>query len=306
MLPTHRRYDYSIIGERADYSWPAGKRLAFCVVTNIEHYAFLRGIGWDPAKLNSPQTQRNFAWRDYGNRVGVWRLFDLFDALNLPAAHNMNSMVYDHYPQIPARIRARGDEVVGHGRTNSERQNELWEEDEKRIIDEVTATIRKHEGKPPLGWMGPSAAESTVTPDLLKGAGYLYLMDWPCDDQPIWMRTRAGPILCVPYPAEVNDSAALIHRQHTMEEFAAMIVNHFDEMVEQCVERPLVCTISLHPFVVGQPFRLRLLREALRHCVEHKHRDRVWFTRPGEVAQYCAGLPPGVVPGNEGETSRLS
>jgi hypothetical protein len=298
MLPTQNRYDYSVIDERPDYSWPGGKRLAFCLVTNIEYYAFGKGWGWDPAKPNEPQTQRNYAWRDYGNRVGVWRLFDLFDALRLPAAHNMNSLVYDHHPQIPARIRARGDEVVGHGRTNSERQRDLWEEDERRLIAGVTDAIRRREGKPPLGWMGPSAAESAVTPDLLKEAGYLYVMDWPLDDQPVWLRTRSGPILSVPYPAEINDSAALIHRQHTMEQFADMVVSHFEEMAEQSADRPLVCTVSLHPFVVGQPFRLRVLRKALQHITGHHLRDRVWFTRPGEVAQYCAGLDKGIVPGS--------
>jgi allantoinase len=298
MLPSQNRYDYSVLHERPDYSWPGGKRLAFCVVLNVEHYAFLKGWGWDPAKLGEPQTHRNYAWRDYGNRIGIWRLFDLLDALKLPAAHNLNSLVCDHYPQILARIRQRGDEIVAHGRTNSERQRELWEIDEQRLIGDVTETIRKHQGQAPLGWMGPAASESSVTPDLIKEAGYLYLMDWPCDDQPIWLRTRSGPILSVPYPAEVNDSAALIHRQHTMEEFAAVIVNHFDEMLEQSAERPLVCTISLHPFVVGQPFRLRVLRKALQHCVEHPRRDQVWWTRPGDIAKYCQGLPAGIMPGS--------
>jgi hypothetical protein len=297
-LPAQNRYDYSVIHERPDYSWPDGKRLAFCVVLNVEHYAFLKGWGWDPAKIGEPQTQRNYAWRDYGNRVGIWRIFDLLDALKLPAAHNLNALVCENYPQVIARMKERGDEIVAHGRTNSERQRELWEEDERRLIDDVTDIIRKHMGKAPTGWMGPAASESATTPDMLKEAGYDYVMDWPCDDQPIWLRTRSGPILSVPYPAEVNDSAALIHRQQSMEEFAAVIVNHFDEMVEQSAKQPLVCTISLHPFVVGQPFRLRLLRQALQHCAEHPLRDRVWFTTPGQIAAYCKALEPGVIPGS--------
>jgi allantoinase len=114
-LPKHNRYEYSIIGERNDYSWPGGKRLAFCLTTNIEVYAYRRGTGWDPAKKGEPQQQRNYSWRDYGNRVGIWRLFDLFEQLNLPAAHNINSLLYEYHPQICERIRTRGDEVVGHG-----------------------------------------------------------------------------------------------------------------------------------------------------------------------------------------------
>jgi hypothetical protein len=92
-LPKHNRYDYSVINERKDYSWPDGKRLAFCVTTNIEVYAYRKGTGWDPAKKGEPQQQRNYSWRDYGNRVGIWRMFDLFEQLNLPAAHNINSLL---------------------------------------------------------------------------------------------------------------------------------------------------------------------------------------------------------------------
>jgi hypothetical protein len=144
--------------------------------------------------------------------------------------------------------------------------------------------------------MGPAAAESNITPDLLKEAGYTYVMDWPADDQPFWLNTRSGPILSVPYPAELNDSAAIIHREGTAEDFAGMIVAGFDEMVEQCRAQPLVMTISLHPFVMGQPFRLPALRKALTYCVEHRQRDRVWWTTPGAVADFCYALPPGTIP----------
>ncbi len=297
MLPKHGRYEFSPIHARKDYSWPGGKRLAFCVVTNLEVYAYRKGWGWDPAKLGEPQNQRNFAWRDYGNRVGIWRMFDMFDQLGIPAAHNVNSLLYADHPQIFERIRQRRDEIVAHGRTNAERQSDLWELDERRLIDDVTAQITEKEGKPPKGWMGPAASESNVTPDLLKEAGYTYVMDWPADDQPFWLRTRAGPLLSVPYPAELNDSAAIIHRRDTMQQFADMIVAGFDEMVEQCTAQPLVMTISLHPFVVGQPFRLGALRQALTHCVQHSQRDRVWWTTPGAVADFCYALPAGVIPG---------
>ena len=117
-LPHHGRYDYSPITERKDYSWPGGKRLAFCITTNIECFAFNKGRGHDNAKHGEPQTQRNYSWRDYGNRMGVWRLFDFADELDIPLAHNMNSMLYDFAPQIFERIRRRGDEIIAHGRVN--------------------------------------------------------------------------------------------------------------------------------------------------------------------------------------------
>jgi allantoinase len=296
-LPSHSRYDYSAIEGRRPYDWPGGKRLAFYVAINIEHFAFRAGRGADPTNRGGPQTTRNYAWRDYGVRVGVFRIFRLLDQLKLPATILLNSLVCLHYPEIIARIKARGDDVVGHGRTNAEELVGLWEADEARLIAETTETIAQHLGVRPLGWMGPGAAETGATPDLLKEAGYTHNLDWPVDDQPIWMRTRAGPLLSVPYPFELNDMGATINRDHTGREFADMIVDQFEEMLEQSDEQPLVMAVSLHGFIVGQPFRLRPLRLALKHCVEHKRKERVWFTRALDIANYCMTLPPGTIPG---------
>ena len=297
-IPGHGRYDYSPIVKRADYSWPEGKRLAFYVALNIEHFAFNTGIGMDPHHRGGPQNTRNFAWRDYGNRIGNWRLFEMVDALRLPATVLLNSTVCHHYPEIVEKIKERGDDVIGHGRSNAELHKPMWEEDEARAIAEVTEVIEKHVGTRPTGWMGPGALESNVTPDLLKEAGYTHLLDWPFDDQPIWMRTRSGPLLSVPYPMELNDAGTLVWRDHTGREFADMIVDQFEEMLETCERQPLVFALSLHGFIVGQPFRLRPLRQAIKHCVEHKLKDRVWFTRAGDIAKYCFSLRKGLVPGN--------
>lgn len=298
-LARHSRYDYSPITERKDYSWPGGKRLAFCLTTNIECFAFGKGRGMDPAKHGEPQNHRNYAWRDYGNRVGIWRLFDIFDELKLPVAHNTNSLLYDYAPQIFDAIRRRGDEIIAHGRTNAENLKDyLWEADEARVIAEVTETFRKNEGKPPKGWMGPGAAENATTPDLLKEAGYKYTMDWPTDDQPFWMNTRSGKLLSIPYPVELNDAQQAIHRAHTPREFCEMMLDQFEEMLQQSVHHPLVYNISIHPFIFGQPYRLRPFREALEHMVKHKLRDRVWFCKPEDVAEHCFTLPAGTIPGD--------
>jgi hypothetical protein len=105
------------------------------------------------------------------------------------------------------------------------------------------------------------------------------------------MQTRTGPLLIVPYPMELNDIGANVHRDHTGREFADMIVDQYDEMIEQCEQQPLVMSVALHPFICGQPYRLRPLRQALKHCLEHKHRERVWFTDAGKIADYCVTLP---------------
>src|SRR5262249_35532708 len=255
------------------------------------------GIGKGAAIAPPDQAQSHsiYSWRDYGNRVGVWRLFDLFDALGLPVEAQMNVAVYEHCPDIPARLRERGDEVLGHGVTNSEEQGRLPEAAEREMIERVTATIERHEGARPTGGMSPGPANSPVTLDLLKDAGYRCVMDWTMDDQPVWMKTRSGPLLSMPYPIEVNDTRGVVWYHYTSDEFADLIVDQFDEMLVQSERQPLVCPISLHPFVVGRPYRLPQLRRALGHVA--RHRDRIWLTRPGEICAHAERLRSGVVPG---------
>jgi peptidoglycan/xylan/chitin deacetylase (PgdA/CDA1 family) len=297
-LPGHGRYEFLPITKRRQYSWPGDKRLAFYIALNIEHFAFGAGIGMDPHTRGGAQTSRNWAWRDYGNRVGNWRLFEILDELRLPATILLNSSVCYTYPDIVEKIRQRGDDVVGHGRTNAELLKPMWEDDEARAIRECTEIIEKYVGVRPTGWMGPGANESNVTPDLLKETGYTHLLDWPVDDQPIWMKTRSGPLLSVPYPMEINDAGTLALRDHSGREFADMIVDQFEELLEQSARQPLVFSLSLHGFIVGQPFRLRPLRQAIKHCVQHKQRDQIWFTRAHDIAQHCFSLEPGIIPGS--------
>lgn len=292
-LPTHGRYPHSAMPRRPVYDWPGGKRLAVVISNNIEHFAYRAGLGTDSAQPGAAQNQRNYAWRDYGNRAGLWYLLDLLDELAVPCSHNVNGAVLEHCPEIAPALLARGDELVGHGRTNAERQDQLWEDDERRLIQDSRDAILHHGGTP-SGWLGPYIAQSAVTLDLLKEEGFSYVMDWPADDQPFWMSTRAGPILSVPYSIEVNDSPAMVFRQHSAAEFASMIIDQFDEMLRLSAKYPLVCSIVLHPFIIGQPFRLAALRRALEHVLAH--RDRIWLARPGEVARYVTSLPPGLVP----------
>ena len=299
-LKRHDRYDYVPLPERPIYDWPGGKRLAVCFCNNIEVFAFLEGLGSDSAAVGAPQTTRNYAWRDYGNRVGQWYLFDLLDEMDVPASHNLNSLVLDACPGIGQRILARmashGDEPVGHGRTNAERQDTLDEQAEAALIREATDPLTRFFGTPPRGWLGPYLAQTPVTLDLLQEAGYRYVMDWPADDQPFWMETRRGRILSVPYSIEINDSPAMVFRQHSAEAFERMMVDQFDELLHQSAKRPLVYTAVLHPFIIGQPYRLRALRRAMTHILAR--RDDLWVTTPGEIARYCAALPKGTVPGS--------
>ena len=295
-MSDHGRYDYSPIRGRPRYAWPNGASLAVYLAINLECFSFGEGLGAELAPGGPQPDVLNYAWRDYGNRVGVWRLIDLLDQLNLPASALVNSNIYAAAPGVAEAFRARGDEFVGHGRTNAERQGALDETEEAALIEEATRTIASHEGAAPKGWLSPWISQSRATPDLLARYGYRYCLDWCMDDQPIVMRTRFGPLLSVPYPQEINDIPAIVARKIEAPAFAEMIIDNFEEMREQSAAGPLVMGISLHPYIIGQPHRLRHLRRALAHIAER--RGDIWLTTAGAIADHVASLPAGVAPGS--------
>lgn len=286
----HGRYEYSALPSRPVYDWPGGKRLAVYVALNLETFDFGSGLGAELAPGGPQPDVLNYAWRDWGNRVGAWRIRDMLDALLMPASVLVNSRLYADCPGLIEAFRARGDEIVAHGRTNAERQGILDEAAERALIGEATDILARHEGHVPAGWLGPWISQSHVTPDLLAEAGYRYLLDWAHDDQPVWLATRGGGrILSVPYPQELNDIPAIVARKDSGRDFADMIVDAFDEMLEQSQAAPLVMGIALHPYIVGQPHRLRPLRAALAHIAGR--RDGVWMTTAGKIAEHAAAMP---------------
>ena len=166
----------------------------------------------------------------------------------------------------------------------------MAEADERALIGDVTEAIRRHEGRAPGGWMSPGAHPSLVTEDLLAEAGYRYTLDWPIDDQPVWMRTRNGPLLSMPYPHEVNDVPMVVLHDGTASAFADMAIDNFDEMLRQSEKQPLVYGITIHTFIVGQPFRLKQFRRVLEHI--SRFRDDIWFTTAGDIAGHYASVVP--------------
>jgi len=289
MLPSLDRFPYSPIRDRPDFNWPDGKRVAVHVAINLEHFIF-GGGGVNLDRDTPPPNHRSYLWREYGNRVGIWRLLDLFDEMEIPMGVIANSAIYEHCPDVMAAFRARGDEVIGHGRTNSKPQSEMGEDEERTMIAEATRIIAEAEGAAPAGWLSPYLMPSDNTPDLLKEAGYTYLLDWGlCDDQPFWSRTKAGPLLAVPYTIELNDQPAMVYRRDRPRDFADMSIDHLDEHIRGSSRYSTVCVISLHSFIVGQPFRLAHLRRILEHI--RSRRDEVWLTRPGDIARHYMALP---------------
>ena len=297
MLKTHGRYDYSAISRRPDYSWPGGKRLAVHLSLNVEHFAFGEGLGNDYAAPHPQPNQRGFAWRDYGNRVGAWRLLELAQAYELPYALLANSELYDYCPEMIKAFSERGDEIVGHGRTNAERQVDMNFDQERACIFEAAAQIEKHEGARPRGWLAPYISQSHHSLDLLKEAGFGYMMDWALDDQPVWFRTAHGPILSVPYAHDLNDSLECVSRRTPSQLFCENLIDQFDELLEESARRPLVMPIVLHSFVLGQPYRMRQFRRVIEHIL--RQREKIWLTRPGAICDYIESLPAGIVPGSQ-------
>ena len=292
--PTHNRYPYSPITERPVYDWPGGKRLAVYVALNLEWFSFGEGLGAELAPGGPQPDVLNYAWRDYGNRVGVFRLAELFAELKLPVSLLVNSDMY--------RARAAGDRRLPRRRDRRPRPQQFRApghvERDRRTHADRGSHARDSSNIPArarAAGSGPGSRSRTVTPDLLQEAGYTYLLDWCHDDQPVWMKTRQGRILSVPYPQELNDIPQIVARKREGADFADMIVDAFDVMHAECDKRPLVMGIALHPYIVGQPHRFKHLKRALAH-IAGKADNRVWFTTAGAIAAHAAALPAGTVP----------
>ncbi|MBS0342656.1 MAG: polysaccharide deacetylase family protein [Proteobacteria bacterium] len=287
----HGRFHYQPITQRTDYAWPNGARLAVYLGFNLEHFAFGEGLGANIGPAHPHPDVLNYSWREYGNRVGAWRCLELFDSLGLPAATLLNTALYDHCPELVAACVARGDELVGHGHTNSIRQADLSEADEAALLAACRDRMHEKSGVQATGWLSPWISESRTTPDLLLETGYRYTLNWAHDDQPVPMQTRDGGTLwSIPYPQELNDIPMIIARQMDAKDFAQMVVDNTDEMLLQARTQPLVMGLALHPYIVGQPYRLLHLRRALQHLAQLRDEGRIWFTTPGAICDHVTQL----------------
>ena len=297
-LATHQRYPHSNIPQRRDFSWPQEKRLAVYAAINLEYFAFGEPGGAALVQENPQPDVLNYAWRDYGNRVGIWRILDMFNELDIPATALANSTMLEHAPGVVEAFHDCGFEIVCQGRTNSEQQGVLREPEERNLIEEATRAITDLQGTAPTGWLGPLISQSYVTPDLLDEAGYEYLLDWAHDEQPVWLQTRGAPsgdshasgkgegrILSVPYPQELNDVPAIMGRRIEAAQFSQMIQHAYAVHLDECSKRSAVMGIALHPYLMGQAHRFYYLKEAFR-TLKAQADERVWFTSPGEINRF--------------------
>jgi peptidoglycan/xylan/chitin deacetylase (PgdA/CDA1 family) len=293
MLPSHDRYSYRSIEDRPFFRWPNGAGLALYFGLGMEHYAFGEGLTENIVPGIPQPDVLNTSWREYGTRVGAWRILEVFRAYEFPLTVLLNSEVYDHCPGLVEAFHREGHEIAAHGRTNSDTQAHMEEAREADYVRSVRERIMRATRQPPAGWGSPWLAETLVTPDLLQEAGYTYTFDWCMDDQPVWLKTRNGRILSIPCSQEINDSSAIIGRFVSAREFADMIIDQLEEMLQAAERQALVMSVIVHTNIIGEPFRLRQFRRALDAIKSRA--SRLWLARAGEIAAAVYANPQNVV-----------
>jgi allantoinase len=282
-IPTeHGRFEYSAIVDRPRLSWPNGARVAVWVIPNIEHFLFdrpstrLTNLPVNPDVLN-------YAWRDYGVRVGIWRMMEVMEKYGVKGTVALNSDVCRHYPRIIEEGKKLGWEWMGHGTNNSTLINKQSEAEERALIKEVVGTIAKSVGEAPRGWLSPALSETVRTLDILAENGIDYVGNWVNDDQPYPMRVKKGSMISMPYSVEINDIPALLDLHQSPEYFGQMICDQFDVLYEDGAKTGRVMSICLHPFLVGYPHRSKYFAKALAHIAA---RQEVWITTGGEIVDW--------------------
>ena len=263
---------------------PGGARVAVWLGLNIEHYPFGRpALSIGPVTAGLPVDPMNYGWRDYGPRVGIWRVIELLDRLGMRASAIVNSEVCHRYPVIVEEGRRRGWAWLAHGRDNATLQTGMSVDEERSYLAETVDTIERSTGQRPLGWLGPALTETANTPALLAELGLTYVCDWCNDDEPYPLAIDGGPMLSLPYSIEANDVTLLAQRGYTGPQYLEVLVDQFDALYEEGRNGGKVMAIPLHPFLVGLPFRMRYLQAALEHIAGHEH---VWLATSDEIAEW--------------------
>ena len=261
MLPTERIV-YSPISSRPPLKLPDGKRMAVWVIVNVEEWdinqTMPRTVLTPPAGGSPMPDIPNWAWHEYGNRVGFWRMLKVFDDFNIPAALAINGSAIAAYPQIADAAKARNWEFMGHGFTQRNMQKVENEQDDIRKTADV---IEAATGKRPRGWLGPGLTESWNTPDLLKQEGYEYVCDWVLDDQPVWLKTTTTPIVNIPYTQECNDVAMMLIQHHKASEYYDRAIDQLEQIYEDSTESARIMALVVHPYIMGAPHRLKHFRK---------------------------------------------
>jgi allantoinase len=291
---TYGPYPYRPITTRRNFEWPGGKRLAVWVIPNIEFFHLqdaMPGVANErvaPSHAKIPNV-RNWAIRDYGNRVGVWRFFDIFSAHGIRGTVSLNSDICIHHPQIIERALELEWEFMGHCQTNAVRLNEMPADQEREAIHDTLETIARATGRKPAGWLGAGLSETWNTLDFLADEGVRYIADWACDDLPFRMQLAGRSLFSIPYSLHVNDTTQFFNQKITGEEFETLIRGQCDWLLREAERAPRVMAIALHPFVSGVPHWAGCIDRALKYVAS---RDNVWLATGSEIVEHFARTVP--------------
>jgi peptidoglycan/xylan/chitin deacetylase (PgdA/CDA1 family) len=280
-------YGYSPFPARKQLTWPNNARVALWVSCSLQFMQPQLPEQW--SKLNivvrGRPDVRTASQLDYGNRVGVWRVMETLDLYGLRATAALDAEVCKRYPSVVEKSLQRQWEIVAHGVEGSRIITERMPvEEERALIVGSRQAIVAATGKLPVGWLSPATSESTRTPGLLAEAGFTYTGDWCNDDQPYRLNVSSGRLTAVPYSLTVNDVEVILEQHHTAWEFEQAGRDHFDSLYEEAraADTGFVMCIALHPFCIGQPFRIKYLEQMLSHIMSHAG---VWPATAGEIAE---------------------
>ena len=263
------RVPYSAIVDRPKLTLPGGARMAVWTIVNVEEWGIEANM---PRTVLSPPMGQplvpdlpNWAWHEYGMRVGFWRLHECMKEFGITPTLAINGSVCDSYPRVAEAALQKGWEFMGHGF----RQGPMHKlEDQKGAIEQTVEAIRAFSGSPPKGWESPGLTETYDTVDLLAGAGIEYVADWVLDDQPVEIETAHGTLVSIPYTVETNDITMMALQHHSSDELLKRATDQFDRLYMESEKITRVMAISLHPYITGAPHRIRYLEELYRHILD--------------------------------------
>ncbi len=279
------RVDYSPIIDRPIIKWPNDARVALWISPNVEHYEYMPDD--DSARTPWPRTPfpdvQQYSYRDYGNRVGFWRMLESLDKYNIRCCVSLNMAVLEHFPEIGQAMVQRDYDYMSHGIYNTRYLYTYTEDQEREFYRDTIDTLKLHTGKQLKGMLGPAISGTERTPDLMAEAGLIYHTDWMHDDQPVPIKVKSGKLVSVPYSIELNDSSLLRDNHYEGDYFARICKAQFDQLYKEGAESGRVMCIALHPFLIGQPHRIKYLDDILSHIMSH---DGVWQTTADDIADY--------------------
>ena len=293
----HPHYDWSPITTRGVLRWPDNARVALCAIINLEHMEWLPPSGsYQPANLSGGSAARPFpdyarlSHREYGHRVGIFRVLDVLEKHGIRPTVALDALTAANYPYLVRHLLGRGCEIIGHGVSVSRMiTSNMSEEEERAYIKESITALTTATGSAPLGWLGPEYGESARTPQLLAEAGIEYVCDWANDEQPYPLKTPGSGLLALPIMLELDDVNALADRKVTVDRYAQMLKEGFDSLYQDGARNGRVLVLNLHPWLIGQPFRIGYLDDALGHMVQ---RQAVWAATGAEIADWYRRNPP--------------